>query len=243
VKPIKDLAELNLPQINQKELLRFNRLLEDMRILTAKQGMIPTYFDHMDTLELIAPESPISKIPTHELKAALAQRLFDKIKHGDDQHQEWLRVTLEEFFSTKIECITPEPEIKACEHEWFLRSCKKCGESYSGSRKGEYKGQRIIVFDFLQFSELSEHNGADATRKYILHLERRIDDLENPEPLVKFDYGEIEKRVMASHDPQKNYQVAVDKFFDNALIGTDGSGDCDSFKDPDFDPKKWLGEA
>jgi bacterioferritin (cytochrome b1) len=36
------------------------------------------------------------------LKDTLAQRLFDKIKHGDETHMEWLAKELEDFFKAKI---------------------------------------------------------------------------------------------------------------------------------------------
>lgn len=31
--------------------------------------------------------------------------------------------------------------------------------------------------------------------------------------------------------------------FGNGYIGMDGSGMCDSFNDPEFDPNKWLGKT
>jgi hypothetical protein len=31
-----------------------------------------------------------------------AQEFFDKIKHGDDEHREWLAVEFEKFFNMKI---------------------------------------------------------------------------------------------------------------------------------------------
>jgi hypothetical protein len=33
----------------------------------------------------------------------MAQRLFDEIKHGDKDHQEWLANKIEEFFKVSIE--------------------------------------------------------------------------------------------------------------------------------------------
>lgn len=44
----------------------------------------------------------IKSIPDQALRDDLAQRLFDKIKHGDDEHKEWLAKELEDFFKATI---------------------------------------------------------------------------------------------------------------------------------------------
>lgn len=44
----------------------------------------------------------LKKASDQELKDILAQRLFDKIKHGDEVHQEWLEKELEDFFKANI---------------------------------------------------------------------------------------------------------------------------------------------
>jgi bacterioferritin (cytochrome b1) len=44
----------------------------------------------------------LKKVSDKVLKDTLAQRLFDKIKHGDETHMEWLAKELEDFFKAKI---------------------------------------------------------------------------------------------------------------------------------------------
>jgi hypothetical protein len=122
MKFIKDLAELNHVRISQDALLKLNRLIEDMRIMTINMGMLPKYFEELDKVELITETPPIPDkvhpLSKHypvqfnfgEIEQNVISNLFNEIKHGDEGHQVWLKQKLESFFKVEIK-IEPMPMI------------------------------------------------------------------------------------------------------------------------------------
>lgn len=90
-------AKVNLNENQISTLKSMNKYWEEIAARPDKKHMLPIELNQM--LGVIGAMNALLIVGEYANRKELFNRLFERIKHGDEEHQKWLKEEIEKFMA------------------------------------------------------------------------------------------------------------------------------------------------